>query len=419
MQRPVRPQDHRELLRLAVAEITHAPEGAWNARVINRVCSGDPNSLAQKFVHNRVGDVHEDRSVVIRIGIQAPLAQDLIGLHAGGFRVDGELQVLANGLRIQTPDQSTSNKHAHAKEGDHSRGQGLVPAWFDFKSSGLEFARDSDFRIRLRTIEQVLISFEPVSRQIRRARKSQGRERGSGHDRSGNFEVQAIRTNQQQPDQQRIHGVMPDERRDDAPAEHHHSRYDSDNPNFDSADVRWFLRVIAVQKAPEKCRHDHGDPPRTREPQEKRNGEQAERKLLVQGSEKPDCKTGNPREQSVHAVRIVQLLRRPGSQPRRHQVEGHKESNVCGGKTQSHDGSGEKFFRTQPAHAENPPQAQLVRLRAAVERLRRGQDQRDRERGRGGNQQCASDLQQEKAPVRRLRVVLRSPEGPVVQRLKE
>src|SRR5882762_1374054 len=39
VQRPVRPQDHRELLRLAVAEITHAPEGAWNARVINSVRS--------------------------------------------------------------------------------------------------------------------------------------------------------------------------------------------------------------------------------------------------------------------------------------------------------------------------------------------------------------------------------------------
>src|SRR2546427_12873437 len=100
-------------------------------------------------------------------------------------------------------------------------------------------------------------------------------------------------------------------------------------------------------------------------------------------------------------------------------VKGNKEPYVRGGKTQPQGGMGENLFRTHPAHAKTPPQAQLVRLRAAVERLRRGQDQRDRERGRGGNQQCASDLQQEKAPVRRLRVVLRSPEGPVVQRLKE
>jgi len=41
------------------------------------------------------------------------------------------------------------------------------------------------------------------------------------------------------------------------------------------------------------------------------------------------------------------------------------------------------------------------------------------ERGRGGNQQCASDLQQEKAPVRRLRVVLRSQRGQSFKRLKE
>src|SRR6266403_620160 len=100
MQRPVRPQDHRELLRLAVPEITYAPEGAWNARVINSVRSGNPNSLAQIFVHKRVGDVGEDRSVVVRIGIKAALAQELIGPHAGSARVDGEFQVLANGLRI-------------------------------------------------------------------------------------------------------------------------------------------------------------------------------------------------------------------------------------------------------------------------------------------------------------------------------
>jgi len=115
VQRTVRPQDHRELLRWLSRKNVRA-RGRRECACLNIVRSGNPNSLAQIFVRNGIGDVHEDRSVVIRIGIQAPLAQDLIGLHAGGFRVDREFQVLADGLRIQTPDQRTSNKHQTARK---------------------------------------------------------------------------------------------------------------------------------------------------------------------------------------------------------------------------------------------------------------------------------------------------------------
>src|SRR6266436_699074 len=130
---------------------------------------------------------------------------------------------------------------------------------------------------------------------------------------------------------------MPDERRDDAPAQHHDSRNDSDDPYLDPADVGRFLRVIAVQKAPQKSRHDYGHPARTREPHEKRNRKQPEGELLVHRSQQPDREAGNPRERRIHAVRIVQLLWRPRPQMSGDDVEGNDKTNMRDSEAQSYD----------------------------------------------------------------------------------
>ena len=148
---------------------------------------------------------------------------------------------------------------------------------------------------------------------------------------------------------------MPDERRDDAPAQHHHAGNNSDDSYFDPADVGRFLRIIAVQKAPKQSRHDDRHPARTRESHEIWNGEQPEGELLIHGSEQPDSNPGNPRERRIHAVRIVQLLRRPRPQAGCDDVERHNKTNVRGREAQTHDGGREKLLRTQPAQGEDFP----------------------------------------------------------------
>ncbi len=295
--------------------------------------------------------------MVKRIWINATLAHDLVRFRANRTGVNGEFQVIADGLRLQAPCQHASGKQADGKEGDHARRQRVIAACFDLRSCSRRFAGEIDFRRAFRAIEKVFIGFEPAARQVGDARKDQRCQGGCGHDHAGNFKVETIGTNQKQPDQRCIHSVMPDERRDDAPAQHHNSRNNSDDSYFDSANVGRFLRVIAVQKTPKKSGHDYRHPARARQSHEKRDGEQPEGELLVHGSKQPDGDAGNPGDRRIHAVRIVQLLGRPRPQTGCDHVEGDDKTNVCGGQAQTHSGRREKLLRTQPAQREDFPQA--------------------------------------------------------------
>src|SRR5215469_18795893 len=104
---------------------------------------------------------------------------------------------------------------------------------------------------------------------------------------------------------------MPDERRHNAPAQHHDSGDNANQPDLDAADIRGFLGIIAVEKAPKESRYNYGEPARLCEFGEKGNGEKTERKFLVGGSQEANCSTGNPREGGVHRVVEIQFLRRP------------------------------------------------------------------------------------------------------------
>src|SRR5229473_1987198 len=64
---------------------------------------------------------------------------------------------------------------------------------------------------------------------------------------------------------------MPDERRDDAPAQHNNTRNDADDPDFDAADVARFLWISTVEKTPGKRRQDHRENARPRHALEERN----------------------------------------------------------------------------------------------------------------------------------------------------
>ena len=51
---------------------------------------------------------------------------------------------------------------------------------------------------------------------------------------------------------------MPDERREDAPAQHHHSRHNADDANLNPANIARLLRIGAVEETPGKRRQDDG-----------------------------------------------------------------------------------------------------------------------------------------------------------------
>src|SRR6266478_4372122 len=81
---------------------------------------------------------------------------------------------------------------------------------------------------------------------------------------------------------------MPDERRDDAPAQHYNTRDDADDPHFDAANVARLLWISAVEKTPGKRRQDHRENARPRHVLEERNGKEPKQEFFTRGGHEPD-----------------------------------------------------------------------------------------------------------------------------------
>ena len=128
MKRPVGLQNDRELFRLAVAEIAHAPERSRNLPGVDGVDSRNTDALPQIFVCIWVSIIDEHDGAIVRIWIDATLAYDLIGARTSRSRVDRQLQVIANGLRLEPPRQPAANQQADSKESDHAGREGVVTA---------------------------------------------------------------------------------------------------------------------------------------------------------------------------------------------------------------------------------------------------------------------------------------------------
>src|SRR5437870_13268733 len=89
---------------------------------------------------------------------------------------------------------------------------------------------------------------------------------------------------------------MPDERRDDAPAQHHAARNNADDADLDPPNVTRLLRVRAVQKTPGKRRQDNSKNARLGHARDKRYRKQARQKLFARRRQEPDGYTRDPRE---------------------------------------------------------------------------------------------------------------------------
>ena len=133
VERPVGPQNDGELFRLAVAEIAHAPECGGNLPGIDGVDSRNSDSLPQKFIHNRIGDVHEEGGVVIRIWIEATLAEDLVGPRAGGCANSRRVSGTRRWTAVLGARSARLQREGRPREGEYARGERDVAARFCFE----------------------------------------------------------------------------------------------------------------------------------------------------------------------------------------------------------------------------------------------------------------------------------------------
>src|ERR1700692_1200148 len=103
-----------------------------------------------------------------------------------------------------------------------------------------------------------------------------------------------MRAQQGSADEERVHGVMPDQRRPNSPTQQDEPGDDADQADFEAANVSRLLRIIAVQKSPEKCGKNDSEKPRLRRAQQKWNCEQAKEKFLARRGVDADCQRINP-----------------------------------------------------------------------------------------------------------------------------
>ena len=340
------------LLGLAVAEIARLPDRARNLPVVNLVYPGDAHPLAKKFVGHRVDDVRKHHRALVRARIHAACAQNLIRLGARALGVHRQFQIIADGFRLQTPGDERSGDQAGREQRDHFGAKRVVAARRP-GGGGRRLGKGKvQVRRRSRAIAQGFVRFEPAAHQARNAGKQERRKRGCRHHRAGHFEIKAVRTEEKQTHKRCVHRVVPDQRREDSPAQHHDSRDDANQPDLDTPGIGGFLRIIAVQKAPKKRRNHHGEPAGLCEFAEKRNGEEAEGEFFVGRGKQTDRRTRNPGKQGVHGLLVTDFLRGPCAQAIGHHIKSHHVADVHGSKRQTHHRRREKLFGTQPAERE-------------------------------------------------------------------
>ena len=380
MERAVGPEYDGVFLGLGVAEIADAPERAGQLLAIDAVGFGDAHGAAQIFVGDGIhhGDKSGRRAVGLRA--QAAGAQRLVSDAPRVACVDANLHVVADRRGLPLPGQGATGHERRREKADQSRRERVVTLGGRRGVTGRGVSREAHIREGHGAVQQRLVCLEAPAQKIGNPCEDQRSHRRRSHHRPGNFEVQAVRADQQQAYEQRVHGVVPDERREDAPAQQDHSGHDADDAHLDPADVAGLLRVGAMQKAPGKGREDHGDPAGARQLFQKGNGEQPEQKLLAGRSEQADGHAGDPRKGGVHRVGVVQVLRRPDAEAAPVHVEGHDEANVRRGHAQADEGGIEKLPGAQAAQGQGLRQAQAARLRDAVERLGGGENQGHGER---------------------------------------
>src|SRR5215472_1918842 len=408
-----------ELLGLAIPEITRLPKRSRHLGGVDFVDARDSHSFAKEFVRHRIHDIREDHGAFVRTRIHSAPSEDLVRLGARGLRINGEFQIIANGFRLQAPNDKRPGNQARRENRHHFGGQCVIAARRDGRSAGRRRQGQVQVRRRSSAIPPLLVRFESTANEAGNAGENKRRKGRGGDHHARYLEIKTIRAQKKKTHERSVHRVVPDERRQNAPSQHHDSRNNTNQPDLDASDIGGLLRIVAVQKTPEKCGNNDRHPPRLGEFLEKRNREEAESEFFVGGSQQANGSAGDPRKQRIYRFLIINFLRGPCAQPVGQYIEPDHVGNVHGGQRESHDRRGEEFFRAPSAQRKSVRKPQTLRPRRAIKRLGGRKHQRDGQRGKNGQQKGAAYFSGEEACVGDSRVVTGAPKGPFTQTLQK
>ena len=227
------------------------------------------------------------------------------------------------------------------------------------------------FHQRLCAIQQRLLVGESAPRQVQHSGNSNRNQRSKSDDRAGYPAVQIVRAHQRKPGQKRVHRVVPRQRRQNSPAQHHQPGDDSDQPHFNPANVGRLLRIVRVQETPRECRQHHRQHFGLGRSQQEVHGKQPEKKFLARSRIDSNRQRKHPRQRRAHRVGILQVLRRPHAKPPAYDVKQNHVADMRGRQANADHRGHEKFLAAQSRQRERAADAQPFRLVHPVERLAR------------------------------------------------
>ena len=216
--------------------------------------------------------------------------------------------------------------------------------------------------------------------EIEHAGDGHGNDGRQAHEGAGDPAVEIRRAHQGKSYQEGVHGVVPHQRGQDAPAQHHQSGHDADGAHFDAANVGRLLRIIGVQEAPSQSRQDDGQGLRFRHAHDPRHREQAEQKFLAGGRVDSDGQGKDPGQSRAQRIGILQVLWGPDAEAPADHVEQHHVSDVRRGQAHTDRAGNEELLAAQRRQAEKSAHAQAARLRGPIQRLARHQGDHHQQR---------------------------------------
>ena len=341
------------------------------------------------------------------------MAQDFAGFGCGLPRVDGIAHEVANHFCFDGEKQQRAQRPAAQNDPQCARVECLVGGFtggFRRSFRGLVGA----FRERRGAVQKPRIGLKAAPRQVGHAGNNERDQHACPHDGTRNAEIQAFRTQQEQPDQDCVHCVVPDQSGQDAVAQHDQAHHDPDDAHFDAPGVAGLDRIDAVPESPDEGGQQNGQRFGTRQAVEKRNGKQTKDELLGSGSQQTGCQRRQPRQRGAGDIGVLDFLWRPDAELLPHDVEKYDETDATPGHGQANHAGAKEFLGPDPAPAQRHTEPKLVRLVVAVEGFAGGKRQRYDEARSQAAQRGLRHLLKQEAKVRRIGVVPEAGQGPLV-----
>ena len=256
---------------------------------------------------------------------------------------------------------------------------------------------------------------ESSAAQVEHQRHAERQEQDARGDRARHDVVRVARTQQQQRGVDRVDREVPEEQRNDAESQHQRADEDAGRSHLEPADEEGLIRIRGVPESPDVGGDDHGEDPARAQAVEERDREHPADPLLGHGREETDQEHGGPRQRGVEHVAVRHVRRRPRAEVLGDDVEHRLVREEERGERVAQQDRAEESLRLEPAQRERAAERDLPREPLAVDRLGRGDHERDARAGRDRAEHAQHDLPRQVSGQRTRRVVLEQGQRQVVQ----